>query len=96
MATLEAMASGCVCAGFTGVGGQEYATPENGFWAPEDDCEAAVDALAQAADLVKTGGPPLARLVEAARETARHWSYAVFRPALEDFWHRFAPEARRI
>src|SRR6185503_8770502 len=36
MTPLEAMASGCICAGFTGVGGQEYATPDNGFWVPED------------------------------------------------------------
>ncbi|RAK66314.1 glycosyltransferase [Phenylobacterium kunshanense] len=94
MATLEAMASGCVCAGFTGIGGREYATAANGFWVPEDDCEAAVDALARAADLVLTGGPPLARYREAAQATARQWSYARFREALEETWMRLAPEVR--
>lgn len=94
MATLEAMASGCVCAGFTGIGGREYATPANGFWVPEDDCEAAVDALARAADLVLTGGPPLDRYREAAQDTASQWSYARFRAALEEVWMRLAPEAR--
>ncbi len=94
MATLEAMASGCVCAGFTGIGGREYATAANGFWVPEDDCEAAVDALARAADLVLTGGPPLARYREAAQDTARQWSYARFRAALEETWMRLAPDAR--
>jgi hypothetical protein len=92
--TLEAMASGCVCAGFTGVGGAEYATSENGFWAPEDDCVAAADALACAIDLHRTGGPRLAAMVEAARETARAWSYAAFRDELEAVWMRLAPEAR--
>ena len=87
MSTLEAMASGCVCAGFTGVGGQDYATPANGFWAPDDDCEAA-------ADVVLTGGPPLRRLREAGEETARAWSYARFRDALEETWMRLAPGAR--
>jgi glycosyltransferase involved in cell wall biosynthesis len=48
---LEAMAAGCVVAGFTGIGGREYATIENGFWAGEDDFPACVDALKQAVDL---------------------------------------------
>lgn len=95
MTTLEAMASGCVCAGFTGVGGLEYATADNGFWVADDDCEAAADALARAADLVLAGGPPLRRCLEAARETARQWSYAAFREMLEEVWMRLAPEARR-
>jgi hypothetical protein len=95
MTPLEAMASGCVCAGFLGIGGQDFGTPENGFWAPEDDVYAAAEALAAAADLVATGGPALARMREAARETARLWSYAAFRDELETVWMRLAPEARR-
>jgi hypothetical protein len=92
MTPLEAMACGAVCAGFTGVGGhREFATAENGFWVGEDDCEAAADALAQAADL---GGPALVRMREAGFETARQWSYARFRPALEEAWMKLAPEAR--
>jgi hypothetical protein len=57
MTPLEAMASGCLCAGFLGVGGKAFATFDNGFWAPDDDCEAAADSLAAAADLFLTGGP---------------------------------------
>jgi glycosyltransferase involved in cell wall biosynthesis len=94
MTTLEAIASGCVCAGFTGVGGWEYATDDNGFWVPEDDCEAAADAVARAADLVRTGGAPLKHCLDASRETASQWSYATFRAALEEVWMRLAPEAR--
>ncbi len=94
MTPLEAMASGAVCAGFTGIGGREFATDANGFWVPEDDCEAAADALAEAADLVATGGAPLRQMREAAFETAQQWSYARFVTALEDVWTRLAPEAR--
>ncbi|WP_309093066.1 hypothetical protein [Phenylobacterium sp.] len=94
LVTLEALASGCVCAGFTGVGGREYATADNGFWVADDDCVAAADALAAAADLVRTGGAALSARVEAGQETARQWSYARFRAALEDAWMRLAPEAR--
>lgn len=93
--TLEAMAAGAVCAGFLGVGGREYADDDNGFWAPEDDCEAAADALARADDLIRTGGPALARVLDAGRETARRWSRAAFLGPLEEFWMRHAPEMRR-
>lgn len=96
MTTLEAMASGCVCAGFLGVGGREYATPDNGFWVPDEDCIAAADALAEAAALVREGGPALQRRLDAGFETARAWSYAVFRGELEAAWMRLAPEFRTL
>jgi glycosyltransferase involved in cell wall biosynthesis len=94
LTTLEALASGCVCAGFTGGGGRQYATPDNGFWVDDDDCMAAADALAQAVSLVRGGGAPLRRYVEAALATAQEWSYAAFRVELEAAWSRLAPEAR--
>jgi hypothetical protein len=43
---LEAMAAGCLVAGFTGQGGAEYATTENGRWVAEGDLEGLVHALA--------------------------------------------------
>jgi glycosyltransferase involved in cell wall biosynthesis len=89
------MASGCVVAGYTGGGGRDFATPENGFWvAAEDDWEGAADALAEAAEVTATGGPALAQRLEAGRETAHLWSYASFRRALEEVWMRLASEAR--
>jgi hypothetical protein len=94
MTTLEAMASGCLCAGFTGIGGRDYATPDNGFWVDEDDDFAAADALAAAAELAKAGGPELKRRLEAGFETARAWSYAAFRAELEAAWMHIAPAAR--
>ncbi|MCR5878440.1 glycosyltransferase [Phenylobacterium sp. J367] len=91
---LEAMASGCVVAGFTGIGGRDFATPENGFWVEEDNVFAATDALAAACDLVRRGGPDLVRMWEAGRATAEAWSYARFRVRLEETWMTLAPEAR--
>jgi glycosyltransferase involved in cell wall biosynthesis len=96
LTTLEALASGCVCAGFTGGGGRQYATPDNGFWVEEDDCLAAADAVAQAISLVRSGGAPLRRYVEAGLATAQQWSYAAFRAELEAAWSRLAPEARSV
>jgi hypothetical protein len=95
MTPLEAMACGSLCAGFTGLGGRDFATKANGFWVGEDDCIAAADALAEAAEVALTGGPALAARLEAGFATARAWSYAAFRPVLEEVWMRQAPEARR-
>lgn len=50
---LEAMASGCVLAGFTGIGGREFANSKNGFWAEEDDFEEAVEQIHQAIKLAE-------------------------------------------
>ncbi len=94
MTPLEAMACGAVCAGFTGIGGRDFATPDNGFWVAEDDCEAAADALARAADLVMSCGEDLETMRAAGRDTAEQWSYAAFRVALEAAWMDWAPEAR--
>ena len=94
MTGLEAMACGCLVAGFTGIGGADYATAENGFWAAEDDMQSAADALAEAADVSAAGGGRLEAVREAGFATAREWSYANFRLALEEVWMRLAPEAR--
>lgn len=94
LAPLEAMAAGCVVAGFTGIGGLSYATPDNGFWVPDEDCEAAADALAEACALVKEGGPALKRRREAGFETARAWSQAACKAELEAAWTQIAPETR--
>ena len=52
MTTLEAMASGCIVAGYSGVAGGTYtATVRNGFWAAEDDLAGCVDQLARAVQL---------------------------------------------
>ncbi|HEY0647245.1 glycosyltransferase [Phenylobacterium sp.] len=91
---LEAMASGCLVAGFMGLGGRDFATPDNGFWVADEDCVGAADALAEAADVWLTGGPALARRLDAARATAEAWSYARFRTRLEEVWTALAPDAR--
>lgn len=93
---LEAMASGCLVAGFKGIGGREYATDSNGFWVEDDDCEAAAEALARAVALAKLGGPALGARKAAGAETAACWSYARFRNALDRYWSFAAPQAKRL
>ena len=45
---LEAMAAGCLVVGFTGIGGREYARPDNGLWVADGDGPALLEALGQA------------------------------------------------
>jgi Glycosyl transferases group 1 len=93
MTSLEAMRAGCVVAGFTGLGGREYATTANGIWVEEDDCEACAHALVKATRLVEAGGPGLRLVKEAAMNTASAFSYSQFLVALEKFWRAGAREA---
>jgi glycosyltransferase involved in cell wall biosynthesis len=86
MSILEAMASGCVVAGFTGFGAREYTTTSNGLWVEEDDCEAAARSLVQAVALAEADAEPAAHMRDAARITAGRWNHEVFLEALAHFW----------
>ncbi|ODT87247.1 hypothetical protein [Phenylobacterium sp. SCN 70-31] len=86
LTNLEAMASECLMTGFTGVGPREYASPVNGIWVDEDDCEAAAHALSRACALADAGGGAAALMRHAARTTAARWTYAGFRERLASFW----------
>lgn len=83
---LEGMSSGCIVAGFTGIGAREYATPLNGLWVEEDDCEAAARALVRAVEIVEADGAEAALMRAAGRRTAAAWSEPAFLAALERFW----------
>lgn len=83
---LEAMASGCLVAGFTGIGPREYTAPTNGLWVDEDDCEAAAHALARAAAMAEAADGEAALLRHGALATAAQWSHAHFARALLGFW----------
>lgn len=83
---VEAMSSGCLVAGFTGLGAREYATTLNGLWVEEDDCEAAARALVRAVEIHEAAGAEAALMREAAQRTAATWNEAAFRDALATFW----------
>lgn len=83
---LEAMAAGCVVTGFTGIGGQEYATEQNGFWAAEDDFPACLHGLDQALGLWQQGGTALAERLAAGRATAERYTPEHFAAATRQAW----------
>lgn len=89
---LEAMASGCLTVGFTGIGGREFATAGNGFWAEEDDCEQVVEDLLRATALFDSHDTLFEATASAGWATAAGWSYARFREALGAFWTGYLAE----
>jgi len=85
---LEAMACGCLVAGFTGHGGRDYATADNGFWVEEDDVFAAADAVGQALHTLLTEPRRTAALRAAGLATVDHYSFDGMREDLQAFWSR--------
>lgn len=83
---VEAMAAGCVVAGFTGIGGREYATEHNGFWAAEDDFAACLLGLDQALTLLEQGGPALAERLANGQATAACYTPEQFAAATRQAW----------
>jgi len=89
LSVLEAFASGCVVAGFTGFGAREYTTANNGFWAAEHDCIECVDRLKQAAELVTAGGAMHRQMLESASISASYYSRPRFAKLIVEFWRAF-------
>jgi len=90
MTTLEAMASGCIVAGFTGVAsGTDTATARNGFWAAEDDLGGCVDQLARAVQLAIDKDAAFEAMVEEGRRTAYEYRREEAARRLLDFWRAY-------
>lgn len=84
---LEAMASGCIVAGFTGIGGRDYANPQNGFWVDEDDHAACVTALGQAVALHTNHGTERAGYGQACAQTLAAYTPETFAEAVKQIWN---------
>jgi hypothetical protein len=76
MPGVEAMACGCLVAGFPGTGAfpHPYATPANGLWAPDRDASAAARAVCRAIEVAKANGPELAAYRAAGRATLARYT----------------------
>lgn len=81
---LEAMAGGCHVVGYTGHGGAEYATPQNGDWIADGDHDGFVEKLQGACKLYESGQSN--PRITAGRATAALFSRAGFESELRDAW----------
>ncbi len=83
---LEAMAGGCVVAGFTGIAGREYANEANGFWAEEDDFPTCIAQLKAALDLAQNSGAGHEAYRQACAETLSVYTVERFRQSVAEAW----------
>jgi len=83
---LEAMACGCLVAGYHGDGGREYMNTANGWWAETGDWKTCVDGIAAAIDLLNTGGAALQARQEAMSETLARYNPSRMESILLEFW----------
>jgi hypothetical protein len=86
---LEAMATGALVVGFTGGGGAEYATPENGDWLPEGAHVEIAGTLARRIDQLRAGETFEARRA-AGRATAARFNREDFEAQLAAAWAAIA------
>lgn len=87
MTVLEAMACGCLVAGYSGSpGGSDSSTASNGLWALEDDAIGCADQLARALQLVSDRGQQYQAMVRAARVTAAQYTRERVAPVVVDAW----------
>lgn len=86
---LEAMATGALVVGFTGGGGVEYATPENGDWFAEGAHVQIAETLARRIDQFRAGETFEARRA-AGRATAAEFSQPAFEAQLAAAWAAIA------
>lgn len=80
---LEAMSAGALVCGYTGGGGMEYATPENGAWVGEGNLEALAGAIA---DLLAADDSRRDRMRKAGSATATQFGFGRFETELLRAW----------
>jgi glycosyltransferase involved in cell wall biosynthesis len=90
LSVLEAMQAGCIVVGDHGGAGYDYATDQNGLWAPVTDLVHFAHQLRRAVTLFEHDGEHN----DVSRHgiaTARRYSTDSFRTALADFWNVRCP-----
>jgi len=82
---LEAMASGCLVAGYRGTANfpTPYATPTNGLWVPDRAISEAAAAVSRAVQLVQSGADELQHIRQCGQQTARRFDRAAALRALD-------------
>ncbi|QCN99589.1 glycosyltransferase family 1 protein (plasmid) [Azospirillum argentinense] len=83
---LEAMAAGCIIAGFHGGGGRSYATAENGFWHDEGDIIGVAKSLRRSINLSDEKTDPFSQMIDEGRRTADNFSMDKVEKDLLMYW----------
>ncbi len=90
---LEAMAAGCIIAGFHGGGGRSYANAKNGFWHDEGDIIGVAKSLRRAINLADKKSPQFLQIIDEGRRTADNFSMDKVEKDLLLYWRSRIPIA---
>jgi len=85
---VEAMAAGCLIAGYHGYGGLEYANPANGFWYGADENEKVADSIAHLLRGIESGADWVAAMRAATRATVQRYDRQSTKLALLTYFKR--------
>ena len=85
---LEAMACGCLVAGYHGDGGRTFMTPDNGWWADTGDWKACIDGLAAALAVFDSGGDAVVARRRAMAATVAHYGLERLERDVVSFWRQ--------
>ncbi len=95
---LEAMACGCICIGFDGLGAGDYIVPEgrrqNFVRVAAMDFISLAKAFDSLVEQTRANDPRIARIRENAMETASRFTVAAEAESILDFWRCFSEERR--
>ena len=83
---IEAMASGCLVAGYHGYGGLDYARPENGFWFGADEHEDVADALHKLVKGIENREAWIDHMRAEGQKVADQFNLAATRKALAEYY----------
>ena len=83
---LEAMASGCLVAGFHGDGGREYMHVNNGWWADPGDWQTCINGLASAVRIFDARGAAFAHIQNEMAATVGRYQPEQMKRELLNFW----------
>jgi glycosyltransferase involved in cell wall biosynthesis len=86
---LEAMGCGCLVIGFTGGGGDEFASTENGFWVEDQNTQALADEVERVLSLYRQNPdhPRWKEKQKAAEKSAGLYSFKNQKQALLETWN---------
>jgi glycosyltransferase involved in cell wall biosynthesis len=88
---MEAMSAGCIVVGFTGLGTEEYFTPETGIPVPEGDLVKLVETIEDTISAYVRDPVPFDQMrAHASQMIAERYGSGVFENTLRDTWEALA------
>lgn len=89
LVSVEAMAAGCLVAGYHGHGSLEYASAENGLWFGADEAEEIADALYRSVKGIEQDAPWVKKMLEDSAKVVKKYNRTATRDVLGAYFARY-------